>query len=330
MPTAALPRGETISVLVKDQADFATFATGNFTPSYIYSHGIEEKHGLDDNPLLGLPRTNDRDQTAPVDGLPSMAGQPLVVPVCFNHVGMWLKSLFGAASVTGSADPYTHVFTSGGEVLPEKSIEVAVKNVGGATRYWQYTGILANKGTLDFSRSPGVQKLTLDVNGRSETKASSTGGGTPATAWAFDPALATLATFQIDTGGGLANVADVMSVQAVYDNRLVAKEHMNGTAYLSGYDVADNSGFSGSMRLRFRASTFYDYAVAGTELSAAISLAKSGSRSLVLAAPALRLERVGVVIPGPGGLEQTFNFRAHQSSSAAMLTATLKSLVPSY
>ena len=44
----------------------------------------------------------------------------------------------------------------------------------------------------------------------------------------------------------------------------------------------------------------------------------------------MRLEPVGVAIQGPGKIQQTFNFRAEQSDSDAMLVATLKSSVESY
>jgi hypothetical protein len=45
-------------------------------------------------------------------------------------------------------------------------------------------------------------------------------------------------------------------------------------------------------------------------------------------APAMRLERAGVEITGPAGIEQTFNFRCEQTSSAPMLTT--KNLVATY
>ena len=119
MATAAVPRGETVDVLIKDQTAFATAAAGNYTKTFIYSHTLEEKGTLDDDPLLGQLRSNDRDQTAPAPNLPSLSGA-VVAPLDFNHVGIWLKGAFGSAAVTGASDPYTHVFTSGANVLPEQ------------------------------------------------------------------------------------------------------------------------------------------------------------------------------------------------------------------
>ena len=326
MTTSALPRGETIDVFVKDQGvNFATFATGNFTKTYIYSHSIEEKESLDDDPLLGQARSNDRDDTAPADGLPTCGGN-LIVPIDFNHFGLWLKALLGAATVTGAGDPYTHVFTSGGDALPERSIEVAVKNVDAATAYMQYTGLVASKMQIEIAKAAGYQRATFDVMGRSEHKAGSSGAGTPAAAWARDPALASSGVFKIE--GDIA--ADIMKVSASYDNKPSPQNHVTGSPYVAGFDLTDTTSFRGSIDLRFRTADLYDYAIAKTELATEILFAKSSSRSLSFAMPATRLERVGVPISGPGGIQQTFNFRCHQSADDPMLTATLKSLVPSY
>jgi hypothetical protein len=325
MATSAVPRGKTIDVLMKAQSAFDTLPSGNWLKTYIYSHNLEEKNPFEDDELLGLARTNDRDTTAPAPGLPSMSGT-LVVPVDFNHFGLWLKMLLGAAVDTGSADPYTHVFTSGAEVLPYNALEVSVKNVGGATKYMQYLGLIGSKGTIEISRQAGYQKASIEVMGRSELKAASTGGGTPADPWAREAIAATLGKLQI----GGSDAANILKVSATYDNKPTAQDFLNGTGYPSGFDLDAAATFTGSIDLRFLNTTMYDHAVAGDVLDAAMVFSQSGSRSLTLEAPALRLERSGVPISGPAGIQQSFNFRAEQSASAAMLTATLKSLVPSY
>jgi hypothetical protein len=98
----------------------------------------------------------------------------------------------------------------------------------------------------------------------------------------------------------------------------------------SGFELDSEATFDGSIDLRFTDSMYYDLAVAGTAFSGEMLWTKSSDRSLSLLAANMRLEPVGVAIQGPGKIQQTFNFRAEQSDSAAMLVATLKSLVASY
>lgn len=325
MATSAVPRGKTIDVLTKAQSSFSALPSGNWTKTYIYSHTIEEKNPFQDDDLLGLPRTNDRDATAPAPGLPVLQGQ-IVAPADFNHIGLWLKWLMGAPVDTGSADPYTHVFTSGAEVLPYNAFEVAVKNVGGSPEYFQYLGLIGAKGSLDLSRSPGYQKMTLDVMGRSEAMAGSSSGGTPGAPWAREPIAATVGLLNI--GGSPA--ANILKVMAAYDNKPTPQDFLNGTAYPSGFDLDGAATFTGSLTLRFLDAVMYNHARAGDVLDAQLAFSAAASHSLVMEAPALRLEIAGVPISGPGGIQQTFNFRAEQSSTAAMLTATLKSLVATY
>jgi hypothetical protein len=324
--TGAMPRGETIDVLMKDQGvDFSTLATGNYTKTYIYSHGIEEKSDPVDDPLLGLARTNDRDATDPADGLPMLSG-PIVAPGDFNHIGLHLKGMFGAAVVTGAVDPFTHTWQSGGENLPYRSLEVAVKNVDGATKFMQYAGVMHNKMDWEWSRGPGYQRATFGVTGRSEGTAGATGGGAPTAAWARDPILATLGVFKI--GGTI--VADILKCSLSYDNKATPQQHLTGSPYIAGYDLAENSQCGGSLDLRFRSSALYDFAVAKSFLVTEILMSKSGNRSLSFQMPRTLLFRTGVPISGPGPINQTFNFRAQQSGSAAALTTVLKSLVSAY
>jgi hypothetical protein len=43
-----------------------------------------------------------------------------------------------------------------------------------------------------------------------------------------------------------------------------------------------------------------------------------------------RLERQGVEISGPGGIQQTFNFMAEQTAGAPMVAVTLKNGIATY
>jgi hypothetical protein len=323
MPTAQVPRGKAITLLIKDQSvDFKTPATGNYLTTLAYKYGVVEEQPLEDDPILGEALVNTRDDNAAADGLPDVKGQ-IAVPLDFSHFGYWLKSLFGAPATSGTTPDYTHVFTSGGLVLPEKTVEVQIPKSGG-TILLQHVGLMVPKATLQVSRKAGFQQVLLDCTGYKENKLGSTGAGTPVAAVARDPIAAARGVYKID--GTVAG--DIMEVSGTYDNNFDGKDEV-GDDHIGGYDVGIAT-FRGTIKLRFRTTSMYDDAIAATEHAGEISFTKSPVRSLALAAPTLRLQRSGVPIEGPGRIEQTFNFRCRQTASVPMLTATLKSAVASY
>jgi len=320
MPTSALPRGKVTDFLLKSETTFGTAPSGNWTKTFVYSFTPGFRQPYENDALLGLARHNNRDTTQPAPGL--IVNDPgLVVPVDFNHIGVWLYALFGAASVSGVSDPYTHTFSSGLEVLPWRSHERKYASA----LFYQDLGQVANTLEIEMSRAAGFQRATLGFMGQTEAKVTSTGGGTPAAAWAREDCPAALGVFKVN---GTA-AANIMSVKAKYDNKITPQDYV-GSSLRSGFDLDSEATFDGSIDLRFTDSTYYDLAVAGTAFSGEMLWIKSSDRSLSLLAANMRLEPVGVPIQGPGKIQQTFNFRAEQSDSDAMLVATLKSSVESY
>jgi Phage tail tube protein len=322
MPTSALPRGKTVTLLLKSQTDFTAAPGGDWTRTFAYSHTMERKRPFEDDPLLGASRRNNRDATAPAPGLEVLDGN-IVVPVDFNHFGLWLYALLGAAQVTGSADPYTHVFSSGGEVLPWRTHQWQLAS----NIFLQDIGLVGSKLDIEMARAGGFQKATVGFMGRTQAKLTASGGGSPALPWARDELSAALGTFKVNG----AAAANIINVKASYDNKLTPQDYVNDPLR-SGFDLDQEATFSGSIDLRFVDSTYYDLAavVGGTPFTAELLWQKSASRSLSLFAASMRIEPVGVPISGPGRIQQTFNFRAEQTSGANMLVATLKSSVPSY
>lgn len=328
MVTAVTPRGKTITFLVGAQSAFGTLATGNWTQTYIRKHTLAQKQPFAEDPVLGLPRTNNRDVTQPAPGLITLGGQ-IEVPLDFNHIGVWLTAAFGQATDSGSGAPYTHVFNSGNENLPYLSGEVAIIAPGG-TYYMDYNSLVCSKMTIKSSRSAGEEFATFDFIGQQETENSSSQGGTPAAVWARQMGVAAIGTFSIN-GSAAANV---LEFNGTYDNGLKPQDFLgNSSGLISGVDLDTESSFKGTLKVRFRDLTYYNEAAAGALGSAfagKIAWAPSGNYSLALNAPAMRLEPAGVPIEGPAGIDITYNFRAEQSNSAAMLTATLINSVPTY
>lgn len=327
MPTSALPRGKVTDFLFKSESSFGVAPSGNWTKTPIYSYGAGFKQSFEDDPLLGLTRNNNRDATEPAPGL--IVNDPsLVVPVDFNHFGHWLYALLGAAVITGASDPFQHVFSSGLDVLPSRSHEKKYAS----SLFYQDLGQVANTLDLEMSRAAGFQRATIGFMGQTEAKVTSTGGGTPAAMVARDECLAALGVFKVN--GTAAGV--IQSVKTKYDNKITEQNYI-GNELRSGFDLDSEATLGGSITMRFIDSTYRDLAEAGiathglgTVFSGEMLWSKSANRSLSLLAANMRLEPTGTPISGPGKIEQTFNFRAEQSASAAMLVATLKSSVATY
>ena len=241
MATSALPRGKVTDFLLKSETTFGTAPSGNWTKTFIYSFTPGFKQPYENDALLGLARHNNRDTTQPAPGL--IVNDPgLVVPVDFNHIGVWLYALLGAASVSGVSDPYTHTFNSGLEVLPWRSHERKYANA----LFYQDLGQVANTLELEMSRAAGFQRATLGFMGQTEAKVTSTGGGTPAAAWAREDCPAALGVFKVN---GTA-AANIMSVKAKYDNKITPQDYV-GNSLRSGFDLDSEATFDGSIDLRF-------------------------------------------------------------------------------
>ncbi len=320
MPTSALPRGKTLDLLTKSEATFGTPPSGNWASTFIYSYNPGFRQPFEADPLLGVSRQNNRDTTEPAPGL--ITNDPsIVVPVDFNHIGLWLYALFGAATVSGAADPFTHTFSSGLETLPWRSQEIRYA----ANLYCQDIGLVANTFEIEMSRAAGFQRATVGFLGQTQAKATVSAGGTPAAPWAREECSANIGVFKLN---GTA-AAFIMSVKAKYDNKITPQDYA-GNPLRCGFDLDGEATFDGTIRLRFTDSAYYDLAVAGTAFAGEMLWAKSSDRSLSLLCANIRLEPAGIPVNGPGRIEQEFSFRGEQSNAAAMLVATLKSSVASY
>jgi hypothetical protein len=316
MPTAAAPKGQLVELLLKDETTYGTAATGDYQKTLIYDDNLVDLSPQEDDPIMGNADHNSRDMTTPQPGLKQGITGNLTAPLDLNHAWFWLKGAFGAPTSSGSSD-YTHTFVSGGEVLPHRTIEAK----RAAAIFLQRTGCLVNSVGGTMVRSGGYARMTVGVLGKKEVKITSTGGGTPPSILARDPLLAVLGVLKIDT----VAAADIIDVNWEYNNRATPQDYLgDAEGYPTGHDLDDMATFSGTIRARFRTAALYDQAKAGTPFAMELLWQRTSTRSFSLQAPVVRFDPIGLPVTGPGRIEQTFNFRAEQSSSAAMLSAVLK------
>lgn len=318
MSTSAAPRGQLTTLLLKDESAYGSAATGNYKQSLHYEDTLAEAPPRESDPILGTARANARDKSNSVEGLKQGVAGNLVVPLDLNHIWFWLKGAFGAPTSTGSDPDYSHVFVSGGEVLPHRTIEGKRKS----DVFLQRTGCLVGSINGEMSRRGGFERATVGILGRKESNLASTGGGTPATMLDRDALLAVLGTIKLDD----AAVADILSVSWNYSNGATPGDYLgDAEGYPVNHDLDAEATFAGTIRARFRTDALYDAARAGTPFALELLWEKTAARSLSLAAPVVYLDPVGLPVTGPGRVEMTFNFNAEQSESDPMLTATLLS-----
>ncbi len=326
MPTQARPRGRNLSMLMGDQAvDFDTAAaSGSYYPVPVYSESIADQEPFEEDPLLGATGLdNNRDSQEPAPGLRRGSGS-VTTPLCLNNIGLWLAGLFGAPDTTGSEAPYTHVFTSGGEALPYRTIEV-MKRAG---KFHQHIGCLVAAGRFRVAGGEGgFRRAEFDLVHKQTNRLTSSGAGSPQTALALARVPASRGIVRVDST--ITGVC--LSLDATYDNRPTPREFVGQDGLIAGFDLDEFAVSSLTPRVRYVDDTFAE--MQGDGLTHTVEIEYPGSVSghkLVLAWSAVRFERGGIPIEGPGGIEVQMNGRAEQTGAAPMLTATLINAIEEY
>ena len=322
MATSAIALGQLSKLAFMDEA--GAYGTPAAAPGYryafYYSAGLRETRPLENDPVIGSGYNNFRDATPPAPSLSEHNGS-LVVPLCLNGIGDWLKLLFAAPATTGSTN-FTHVFNSGAQVIPTRTIEV--NPVAGDFR--QNVGVAARNFKIDESAANGFQRVSMDLLGYGENLLGTTGAGTPSAARAYDPVKATGGAVLL---GGV-QIGVLLSANVTYETGLVQDRYVDATGKFGAAVLGEQTNLTGELRVRYTGQTYDALAVADTDQSLEFRFVKSANNSLSLLAPAARLSRSGASIDGPGGVEQTIQFRCAQTAGAAMLTATLKNQVATY
>lgn len=319
MPTTAIGRGRVASAAFVDEATFGVPPVSGFTKFSFYKENIRETFGLQSDPLLGQNPNNARDQVAPAPSLPEHGGS-IDIPVCWNQLGLWLKMLFGAPVTTGAADK-THVFASGAATLPTRTIEIQKL----AADFRQHVGVAANGFSWEFEDANGFHMAKVDVIGRGENLLTATAAGAPATV-ALDQIAKTRGVVRVNG----VQAGFVRQGKFEYRNGLAAERYVDDTGRAAAIVINADAEAMGELRIRHNSQAFDTLAQNLTEQSVEIEFQKTATVSLLIAMPACRFERPSTPIEGPGGLEQTVPFRAHQGAGGPMVTVTLKNQIASY
>lgn len=311
-------RGSNAEMAMAFEATYGTTPASGFIQMPFVSSGVGASRGLIPDDLLGLGR----DPQAPTLDVVEVAGD-VTVPMDVANLGHWLRMIFGDASTTGSG-PYTHTFTSGAtDALPSVSLEHAWPEV---PYYEMLEGVKASSLSFEMTRGAGTL-LTAQVGliGKGYTGDTSTNAGTPSEA-----AVERFSHFQGGVSRNDSAMADVTRLTFNYSNGLDPLQVIATDGEIGAIDEGMAS-CTGEITVRFGATTLIDQAVAGTAMDLDLSWTYASGKSLAIAVPRVFLERPGIPVQGPAGIDVTYSWTAAQQSNGnPMVTATLINSTAAY
>jgi len=260
-----------------------------------------------------------RDPVAPIKDALTADGD-VVVPIDVENFGLWLKGTFGAPTTTGTT-PKTHTFQSGNWTLPSMAIEVAMPEV---PRYAMYTGCMVDQLSWQMSRS-GLLTATARLIAQGETIDTVTAAGTPTTL-----ALQRFGHFNGAVKRNGAALGNVVSAEVTYANGLDRIETIRNDGKIEGADPG-MAALTGKIEVRFADSTLVTQAIDGTPCELEFAWSLGANASFTFTAHAVYLPRPRIEIPGPQGIQASFDWQAAKAiSPARMCTVTLVNTVTSY
>jgi len=311
--------GANAALLGKTEAVAGTKPSGNWEKLPFISLDLGSEQPLLDDPVLGYGR----DPIAPFRDVISEGGNA-VVPMEVRDIGFWLHKIFGAATVTGASDPFTHTFKSGKVLtsIPTFALEAGTPEI---PSFLVHTYLVAGGIDLSFTRAGGA-RATIPLIGQAETKFTTTQGGTPTTR-----VYAPFSQFQGSIKKNAANLASITEASLSFTNNPEAVQVIRNDGLADGVDPTLCAA-TGSFTARLAGMAEYDDAVAGTQVSLELGYTISATRKVLFLLNHVLLAKPKVPIPGPGGVEATFNYRAYQNPVAPleMLTVTLINDIAAY
>lgn len=287
-------------------------------PFKSFTLGAEAPLGYD--PLLGYGR----DAQDPYYEAVSVTGD-LVIPLDLRNLGFWLRGLFGAPATTDNMDgTYDHVFTSGGE-LPSLALDLGHTALT-TPQFLLYPGAKLGGLTFDVART-GRVNATVPVIAQGETKGAAAADAAPL---AMDLQMFHAKGGSIKVDG--SQLGNVTGGRFGYSNNLEAVETIRADGLIDGVDETEATAEGGvDVRLSTDA-TLSDAIDAETPVALEFGYAIPATDfALTFALPRVFLPKKKGEIPGPGGIQASYDWRAAWDSTAGhMLQVTLVNDVAAY
>jgi hypothetical protein len=125
-------------------------------------------------------------------------------------------------------------------------------------------------------------------------------------------------------------LGNVVSAEITYANGLDRIETIRNDGRIEGADPG-MAALTGRVEVRFAESTLVDQAIAGDPCELVFGWSLGAEASFTFTAHAVYLPRPRIEIPGPQGIQASFDWQAAKAlSPARMCTAVLVNSVPEY
>ena len=295
----ARARGANAVLAAAFETAYGTPPASGYKKLPFVSSALGEEQNLIESDLLGLGR----EPLPPAKDVANNEGD-VVVPVDLRNFGYWLKLLLGAPTTTGTG-PYTHTFVSGALALPSMAIEIGLPDV---PSYGMNFGVRANAMTIQMQRS-GHLTATMNLIAQGETRAGTSGAGTPSEA-AIERFAQGIGAIERN-GVALGNV---VSAELSYSNNLDKVETIRPDGRIEDAEPAMVAA-TGNVVVRFANTTLLDQAIDGTACELSFGWEIDPDRSLLFTLHEVYLPRPKLPVSGPAGIQATFAFQAAKDPS---------------
>lgn len=307
MPNA---RGNEAKLLSRRQTTFGTAesaADGLFHALPFYSYNVTPSGELaNDDANYGDAYPGDV-----IAGLRNLAGAA-VVPMGLDSIGWHLSQLLGTPTTTGTG-PYTHSFVA----AAQPAILLATHGIShaGVAKHFTQDSLFMTGMEIQAQKNGQRQRVTFNMAGREEIKAGATLDTTPVSFSADPVPVGFQGTLLMDD----SVVASVTQASLTLNTgREADQETLNGLATAAAADP----GFwdlNGALTARFRDTTLYDLASAGTAFALKLKWTISAGYDLQIEVPSALLERTGHAVEGRDIISSSFNWRANRPASGVEL-----------
>lgn len=295
---------------------YGTPPASGFTKMPFASTTLGAEQPLLNSELLGYGR----DPLAPIKDAVTADGD-VTVPIDVEAFGFWLKAAFGAPASVETDGVSTHTFQSGSWTIPSMAIEVAMPDV---PRFAMYAGCVLDQLSWQMSRA-GLLTATARLISQGEAISTTTAAGMPTAL-----GLQRFGHFNGAVKRNGAALGNVVSAEITYANGLDRIETIRNDGKIEGADPG-MAALTGRIEVRFSDSALVTQAIDGSPCELEFSWSLGANASFTFTAHAVYLPVPRIEIPGPQGVQATFEWQAATAASPArMCTAVLVNTVTGY
>jgi hypothetical protein len=291
----ARARGANAVMAAAFETTYGTAPVSGFKKLPFVSSALGDEQNLIASDLLGYGR----EPLPPSRDVVNNEGDT-VVPVDLRNFGYWLKLLLGAPTSVDNLGVFTHTFVSGALTLPSMAIEIGMPEI---PSYGMNVGVRGNSMKIQLQRS-GLLNATMSLIAQGETKAGSSGAGSPTTA-----VIERFSQFMGDIKRDDVALGHIVSAELMYSNNLDKVEVIRPDGRIEDADPA-MVAVSGNINVRFADTVLLDQATSGDPCELSFGWQIDADNSLLFTVHSVFLPKAKTPIQGPGGIQAAFAWQA--------------------